>query len=83
MKCAYSMGATSCRTQTILLVSVLAEEIHVNEWEPFWILGVLVSQHLTTHYVLLEGRRCDGCVTIGSNCVYGGVGCVWWVGSLY
>lgn len=45
--------------------------------------GLLVSQQATTRYVLLARQRCDGCVTIGSNRMYGGVRCVWWVGSLF
>lgn len=44
---------------------------------------VLVSQQVATRYVLLARQRCDGCVTIGSNRMYGGVRCVWWVGSLF
>lgn len=34
--------------------------------------GVLVSQQVTTRYVLLVRQSCDGCVTIGSNRMYGG-----------
>lgn len=36
--------------------------------------GVFVSQQVTTRYVLLARQHCDGCVTIGSNGMYGGWG---------